>query len=50
MCDYFGYRVVYLKRVRIMNIMLADLKPGEYRELSPKEASEIRRMVNKSYE
>ena len=50
MCDYFGYRVVYLKRVRIMNIMLADLKPGEYRELSPKEASEIRRMVNKSNE
>ena len=37
MCDYLGYRVVKLKRIRFMNILLGDMKPGEYRELTPKE-------------
>ncbi len=37
MCAYFGYKVVSLKRVRIMNIHLGDLKPGEYREVTPEE-------------
>tara|TARA_Y100000287_G_scaffold116686_1_gene93704 strand:- start:34 stop:717 length:684 start_codon:yes stop_codon:yes gene_type:complete len=30
MCEYFDYRVISLKRIRIMNIKL-DLKVGEYR-------------------
>lgn len=31
MCEALGYRVVSLKRVRIMNIRLGDLKSGAYR-------------------
>ena len=42
-CENLGYRVVYLKRIRIMNIRLGDLKTGEYRELSEKEIEEIMR-------
>ena len=41
MCENLGYRVVYLKRIRIMNIRLGDLKSGEYRELSKNEIDEI---------
>ena len=41
MCENLGYRVVYLKRTRIMNIKLGDLKVGEYRELTKKEIDEI---------
>lgn len=41
MCEHFGYRVVALKRVRIMNIRLDRMQLGEYRNLSPKELSEL---------
>ena len=41
MCENLGYRVVYLKRTRIMNIKLGDLKVGEYRELTKNEIDEI---------
>lgn len=37
MCEYFGYKVVSLKRVRIMHIHLDDLPSGKYRYLSPSE-------------
>lgn len=37
MCEYLGYRVTDLKRVRIMNIKLGNLKSGEYRELTGEE-------------
>ena len=37
MCEYFGYRVVKLVRVRIMNILLGDLNPGEYRPVTEQE-------------
>ena len=33
MCEYLGYRVVKLKRIRFMNIELGDLKVGEYKKL-----------------
>lgn len=33
MCEYFGYQVQTLKRVRIMNLTLDGLDPGEYREI-----------------
>ncbi len=45
MCRAFDYHVRFLKRVRIENIMLGDLLPGEYRELSPSELSELKRRV-----
>ncbi|MBP3900003.1 MAG: pseudouridine synthase, partial [Blautia sp.] len=30
MCDYLGYKVIRLKRIRIMEYTLDGLKPGEY--------------------
>ncbi len=45
MCEYFGYRVVNLKRVRVLNIKLGDLRPGEYRELSKEEEKKLRSMI-----
>lgn len=37
MCEYLGYRVEKLTRVRVMNICLGDLPLGEYRELTEEE-------------
>lgn len=37
MCEAFGYHVRALKRTRVMNVNLAGLKPGEYRELGKEE-------------
>lgn len=37
MCEAFGYQVKRLKRVRIMNIQLGNLKKGTWRNLEPKE-------------
>lgn len=37
MCQELGYRVVMLKRIRIMNIMLGDLQTGAYRRVSDEE-------------
>jgi 23S rRNA pseudouridine2604 synthase len=43
MCAYFNYRVVTLKRIRIMNITLGDLKEGEWREVKGRELRELRK-------
>ncbi len=48
MCEYFDYRVVALKRVRVMNLTLGDLKPGEYREVTKKEREELNRLLGDS--
>ncbi|MCY1720086.1 23S rRNA pseudouridine(2604) synthase RluF [Prolixibacteraceae bacterium Z1-6] len=45
MCSHLGYEVLRLKRVRIMNIKLGNLKKGEYRHFTPKELDEINRLV-----
>lgn len=37
MCEYFGYRVVTLKRERIMNIRLGSLEEGKWRYLTDHE-------------
>lgn len=37
MCEALGNRVIQLKRVRIMNIELGALKPGEYRKITKQE-------------
>lgn len=39
MFDVLGYKVVMLKRIRIGNIILKELKPGKTRFLLPKEIS-----------
>jgi len=41
MCEYFGYKVVRLKRIRIMNIRLGNLKSGTYRNITDKEYEEL---------
>lgn len=47
MCEYLDYRVLKLKRVRIMNISL-DLPVGQYRELTPKELNELNELLSDS--
>ena len=37
MCEYLDYRVVSLKRVRIMHIQLRGLRPGQWRDLTKEE-------------
>lgn len=44
MCEYLGYRVTQLKRIRIMNITL-DVPVGKYRELTPKEMKELNALI-----
>lgn len=46
MCDNLGYRVVDLKRIRIMNIVLGDLKEGSYRNVTDKEYRKLLSMLN----
>ena len=46
MCEHFGYRVEYLKRVRVMNIELGNLEKGKWRYLTPEEVSKLRSMIS----
>ena len=48
MCEYFGYRVEKLERVRIMNITLGDLKPGQYREVTAEEYENLMSLTKAS--
>ncbi len=48
MCEYLGYEVVALQRVRIMNLRLGDLPVGEWRELSPEELRILKEAVKDS--
>lgn len=43
MCAACGWQVKAIKRVRIMNITLGDLKPGEFVELSEQEVERLYR-------
>lgn len=47
MCEYLGYRVIALRRVRIMNIKLGRLKPGDYRNVTEKEIEEMNRLIGR---
>lgn len=48
MAEYFGYEVIKLERVRIMNISVKGLAVGDWRELDLDEQNEIYRLVAKS--
>lgn len=48
MCEYFGYQVTSLKRVRIMNLTLKGLRPGEYREITAAEYQELEKNLKDS--
>lgn len=45
MCEALGFRVRKLKRVRVMNIELKDLKVGEYREIQGQELEALKKML-----
>jgi 23S rRNA pseudouridine2604 synthase len=42
MCSFFGYKIVRLQRVRVINITLDNLATGKWRELS---AAEVRGLL-----
>ena len=48
MCTYLGYEVKTLKRIRIMNIELGNLKLGEYRSFSTDELMELNKSIEYS--
>lgn len=48
MCDFLGYNVVRLKRIRIMNVTLENLPLGEWRLLTASEIETINKLVSNS--
>lgn len=48
MCQALGYRVIKLKRVRIMNLKLDGLKVGQWRDVTPEELKELKRLLASS--
>ena len=47
MCEFLGYEVKKLKRIRIMNIKL-DLPVGKWRDLTPAEIAELNTLLEDS--
>jgi 23S rRNA pseudouridine2604 synthase len=45
MCSFFGYKVVALRRLRIINIKLGSLKSGQWRELTAAEVEGLQRTL-----
>jgi 23S rRNA pseudouridine2604 synthase len=45
MCDYLGYTVTKLKRIRIMNITLDGVETGKWRYLSEEEIKNIHTLI-----
>ena len=52
MCEYLDYRIVSLKRIRIMNIQLEGIKRGKWRNLTEEELKTLKNSLqqNKKYE
>ncbi len=48
MCEYLGYEVVALQRIRIMNLELGNLPVGEWRDLTPEELKTLKDSVKDS--
>ena len=48
MCEFLGYEVYALRRLRIMNIKLGDLKKGQYRKFTKDEFAELNRLLKDS--
>ncbi|UTE73009.1 23S rRNA pseudouridine(2604) synthase RluF [Rossellomorea marisflavi] len=46
MCEVLGYNVYRLQRTRIMNIQLGKLPPGQWRDLSKKEKTQLFRELD----
>ena len=50
LCEYLGYRVKRLKRIRVMNLELGDLPVGQYREAEKKELEDLKSLIQDSSE
>lgn len=50
MCEYLDYKVVTLKRVRIMNITLEGIKEGQWRYFTSNELDELKRNIKRNKE
>lgn len=48
MCEYLGYEVVALQRIRIMHLKLGNLPVGAWRDLTPSEIGALREAVKDS--
>lgn len=48
MCNVFGYQIIKLQRVRIMNIKLGTLKTGEWRNLTKEELEELLNSIDRT--
>ena len=47
MCEFLGYRVTNLRRVRVMNIELGNLKLGKWRNLTQSELKTMNKALKK---
>ena len=45
MCEALGANVTHLRRIRIMNLRLGTLKPGEWRDLTPAELETLMKQL-----
>ena len=48
MCEYLQYKVITLKRIRILNINLEDLPVGKWRHLNSKELAILKETIDHS--
>lgn len=48
MCEYLGYEVTKLQRIRIMNIQLGRLKPGQWRNVNKDEMALLNKAISHS--
>ena len=46
MCEVYGCKVQRLRRIRIMNILLGDMKPGTCRELTEEEITQLKKLLS----
>ncbi len=45
MCEYLGFEVTKLKRSRIMNVTIAGIRPGQWRDLTEEEMKDINKAI-----
>lgn len=50
MCESFDYKVTKLRRIRVMNIEIGDMKPGDIRMATEEELAELKRRISLSKE
>ena len=47
MCEYLGYKVISIKRVRVMNIKLGNLQSGQWRNLTDEELKRLHHLLGR---